>query len=186
MILTTGCGGGGRGYLDVHGLPAAQGQVGAGRDAGPRVLGAGPRPPRGQDAGHGWHGHRAIGVTPHYRGSLPRSRGLRASRGASLVVGALSWRSWYTGMQGVAAGRRRAPPRRGKPVGRRSGETAAVEMAAVEMAAAVAADHEQGLERRRGAPHVGLSATVSLFLRAKTARGGSVVLAVGVGVLGEG
>ena len=81
MLLTTGCGGGWRGYLDVHGLAAAQGQVGAGRDAGPRVL----RPPRGQDAGHGGQGHRAIGVTPHYRGSLPRSRGLGAPRVTAII-----------------------------------------------------------------------------------------------------
>ena len=80
MTLTTGCGGGWRRYLDVHGLPAAQGQVGAGRDAGAGVLSAGPRPrpPRGQDPGHGGHRHRAIRVAPDYRGSLPRSRGLRA------------------------------------------------------------------------------------------------------------
>ena len=57
--LTAGCGGRGRGYLDVHGLPAAEREVGPGR--GVRE----GRPPGRQDGLHGWARDRAVAVAPH-------------------------------------------------------------------------------------------------------------------------
>ena len=95
--LTAGCGGRGRGYLDVHGLPAAEGQGGArGAAAVPRRARRVPSQlqPRQRHVEGGarvpHRGHRPVRVAAHDGGAPVAARARRGGArgpGVAAVVG---------------------------------------------------------------------------------------------------